>query len=257
MLTSRAEGQTGRRSAWWEEFFTGLWLDFQLEAHTDEQTRLEADRIEELLQLPAPERVLDVPCGEGRIAVELAARGYRVTGVDLAEPLLAAARRRADARRLAITWEQRDMRDLPWQDTFVGAFCWWGSFGYFDDDGNRAFLRAVHRALALGGRFLFDVPLAETLLPRLPDRGWRQQGDFYVLVEWRLDHEAGRIDREFTLIRGSTVEKKSISLRLYTYREVNQLLREVGFREVAWYPAQGSGPFRPVAQPPPLVVATK
>src|SRR5262245_52014949 len=125
---------------WWEEFFP-VWAEVQRQAKSEEQTRSEADCIENLLQLPLQAKVLDVPCGEGRLALQLAALGFRVTGVDLALPLLEEARQKAAERRLEAAWEHRDMRDLPWQAIFDGAFCFWGSFGYFDEAGNAAFLQ--------------------------------------------------------------------------------------------------------------------
>jgi 2-polyprenyl-3-methyl-5-hydroxy-6-metoxy-1,4-benzoquinol methylase len=46
-------------------------------------------------------RVLDVPCGDGRISVELAARGHDFTGVDLNEAFLSRAARKAEERGVA------------------------------------------------------------------------------------------------------------------------------------------------------------
>ncbi len=60
---------------------------------SSEQTRREADYIEMLLGLMAPAHLLDVPCGAGRLAVELAGRGHQVTGVDNDAALLDDARR--------------------------------------------------------------------------------------------------------------------------------------------------------------------
>lgn len=48
-----------------------------------------------------PLEVLDIGCGAGRNAVPLALQGHRVMGIDLSEPMLAAARRRAEAEGVA------------------------------------------------------------------------------------------------------------------------------------------------------------
>ena len=55
----------------------------------------EADLVESLLRETGGRRVLDAGCGTGRVAIELAARGFSVTGMDLDEAMLAAARAKA------------------------------------------------------------------------------------------------------------------------------------------------------------------
>jgi len=77
---------------WWQTFFSGVVLDMWQQAIPPDYTELEAEFIDNLLHLPPGARILDAPCGEGRIARELAAKGYQVVGVDMAEEFLAAAR---------------------------------------------------------------------------------------------------------------------------------------------------------------------
>ena len=72
--------------AWWETFFHGTMLEFWTRAVTEAQTAREVDYIEAALALPDSARVLDVPCGNGRHALALAARGYPLTGIDLPPP---------------------------------------------------------------------------------------------------------------------------------------------------------------------------
>ena len=62
---------------WWEDFFEGLAVQLWLEAVPAEHTEREAERIAAALALPAGAEMLDVPCGGGRLALALAARGHR------------------------------------------------------------------------------------------------------------------------------------------------------------------------------------
>src|SRR5512136_2486298 len=73
---------------------------------TPEQT----DRLLALLELEQGSSVLDLCCGPGRHSVELARRGYRVTGVDRQTEYLAQARAKAAAENLAVELVLEDMR---------------------------------------------------------------------------------------------------------------------------------------------------
>jgi len=73
---------------WWRTFFEGVVVDFWMAAMDDGRTRDEADFVARALELPAGARVIDVPCGAGRIALALAAQGLPVTAVDISRAFL-------------------------------------------------------------------------------------------------------------------------------------------------------------------------
>jgi 2-polyprenyl-3-methyl-5-hydroxy-6-metoxy-1,4-benzoquinol methylase len=228
---------------WWQTFFSGLWLDVQRQ-RLSEGTVAEADFIESCLRLERGKRVLDIPCGNGRLSLELASRGYEMTGVDVTTVLLDEARARSKERGLPIAWEHRDMRDISWSDAFDAAFCIWGSFGYFDDAGNRLFLERVASALRPGAWFLLDAPnVAEQLLPIFQDKGWWRSGDVLVLEDRTYDYERSRIDVEWTLVRDGQQDARRSSMRVYGYRQLIELLEEVGFSAFEPYSTVDKEPF--------------
>jgi SAM-dependent methyltransferase len=218
--------------------FSGLFLEVLHRAKTPDQTKHEADYVEMLLDLTPPARLLDVPCGAGRIGLELAARKYQVTGIDLAEPLLDLARHATDERQLTARFavEQRDMRDLPWTSEFDAAYSLWESFGYFDDAGNAAFLRAAASTLKPGGKFMFDTHIIESIIPTMHRREWERLGDDLLVLEERgYDHTTAIMTRYLTFVREGQVERRALAFRLYTYRELVALLEACGFTDCQGY----------------------
>jgi SAM-dependent methyltransferase len=216
-------------SEWWQSFFDGRWGDVQLEwarSLTEEQV----DHVEERLRLLPGSDVLDVPCGEGRIGRALAGRGHRVTGVDLTERFLREGRRMAEADGVQMEWVRADMRDLEFDGSFDAVVNYWGSFGYFDAEGDRRFAAGVARALRPGGRFLVDTHTLETVLPEFEEHLWQRVGEHLVLQEVRFDHETSRVETAWTFVGpdgGRAVQDSSI--RLYSYAELTALLAGVGF----------------------------
>lgn len=236
------ERRTGKE--WWQTFFSGLWLKAQPSARTSEETRAEADFIESSLALKPGTKLLDVPCGDGRLSLELASRGHVVTGVDMTSHFLGIARSKAAQAGVSVVWKRADMRKLPWRQEFEAAFCFWGSFGYFDDAGNAKFLKAVATSLRSGGRFLLETMVAETLLPRFQDRAWRRFGDVLALEERSFDHAEGRLVSNYTLIGKGAIERKSMSMRIHTYREVCSMFKEAGLYDRQSYGSLAAEPFK-------------
>jgi SAM-dependent methyltransferase len=230
-------------SNWWQNFFSGFIVDFWLQATPEEQTRKEADFIQEMLQVAPPARLLDVPCGGGRHSLALAARGHRMTAVDISPAFLEAAKAKDAAA--AVTWERRDMRDLPWPGAFDGAFCFGNSFGYYEEDGNADFLKAVAGALKPGARFLLDASyITEVVLPNLQVRAWYPVGDVIVLADRHYDPARGRLYVEYICIRNGQMEKRAMSARIFSFREVCRLLDEAGFADYRAYGSVAKEPFR-------------
>jgi len=218
-------------SNWWEHFFEGLAVRLWLGALSQEHTDDEADTIARLLRAAPGAELLDVPCGGGRLSLTLAQRGYRLTGVDVSREFLEHARS-CDGADL-VSWEHREMRDLPWTGRFDGAFCVGNSFGYLDDEGNAAFLGAVCAALKPGARFVLETPMVlENLLGHLQERPWWKVGEMYLLVSNQYDQTRSRLDIEYTFLSNGRSEVRHGSHRAYRYAELCDLLERSGF-EVA------------------------
>jgi SAM-dependent methyltransferase len=180
-----------------------------------------------------------------------------MTGVDLSPEFLTRARAQSAERGLAITWEERDMRDLPWPGAFDGAFCFGNSFAYLDDEGNAAFLQAVGRVLKPQARFAMNLgTVAESILPTLKESFWMEIGDLHFLIKNQYDHVAGRLESNLTLIRDGQVEKKAIAHRIYAYSELCRLLEAAGLGEIQGYASVQQELYR-LGSPNLFLVATK
>jgi cyclopropane fatty-acyl-phospholipid synthase-like methyltransferase len=244
-------------SNWYEHFFHGVALDVWRRAVPAEQTQAEAHLLEKMLE-PAPgARLLDVPCGNGRHSVILAARGYRTTGVDIAKEFIREAQGRAAASDLRAEFLQGDMRHLPWQSEFDGAFCLGNSFGYLEHAGTVEFLSALCRTLKPGARFVLETGVAaESILPKLQERGWMQLGDILFLSARRYEAAESRLYIQYTFVRGAEQETREASQQVYTAAELRRLLEEAGLRTLALYSSLDQQPYQ-IGSPRLLLVAKK
>src|ERR1700679_1481753 len=92
---------------WWKTYFHGPTNEVFRRVMAP-RAAADAEKIERILALPAGSKVLDVPCGHGRIAIELAAHGHVVTGIDLAAEEIARARQTALERSVTVDFRIGD-----------------------------------------------------------------------------------------------------------------------------------------------------
>jgi SAM-dependent methyltransferase len=214
---------------WYENFFNGIALDLWRAAITPEQTRAEADFLQKHLAADPNSRVLDVPCGNGRLAIELTRRGHHLTGIDIASEFIEEAKRESGRLNLSIEWYNRDMREITEEGEFDGAFCFGNSFGYLEDDGSEEFLQTVARSLKAGARFIIDAPAtAECLLPRFAKHSSFDVADIKLEIDRRYDHEQGRVFSDYNFIRDGIDDRRPSSQRIYPYKELAHLLSNAG-----------------------------
>lgn len=217
------------KTEWFETFFQGAAVDFWERAIPEAVTLEEAGFLEKALAIEPGQRVLDVPCGNGRIAIELARRGYRVTGIDLSDEFLGHARGRAPE----IDWRRGDMRDLKLEpDEFDAAYCFGNSFGYLDYENAGRFFVAFARAVR--GRIVIDTGVtAESILPTLLNKRWHRFGDLIVLSEARYAPRESRLDIDYTFMSGGSIDTRPTSSYVYTAAELVRMLNRAGFNVIS------------------------
>ena len=194
-----------------------------------------------LLDLQPGMSVLDLACGHGEMAGQLAARGCRVTGLDSSPVFLDRARADAAAAGVSVEYVAGDMRELPWRSRFDRVVNWSTAFGYFDDATNRAVLDGVAGVLRPGGRLAMDLDnLPRFLASWTSSRvvAARDNGDMLV-DRYHLDALTGRFEAERTVVRGGRARRLTFVKRLFGFPELRDWLLAAGFATVAGYGEDG------------------
>jgi SAM-dependent methyltransferase len=222
-------------SEWWRSWFGPGYLALY-DDYLAERTPVEIDRLEALLAVRPPLRIVDLPCGQGRHAIELARRGYEVTGVDLSPFLLKVADERARADGVRVRWLAGDMRQPIAGERFDVVLNLFTSLGYFADEADdRKVVDAAAAMLVPGGRFLLEVINGERLMARFEEREWFTVGQAAVVERRSLDRTARRMIVERTVTTPNDTEVNLHAIRLYNGRDVSTILRSAGFGGVDLY----------------------
>ena len=230
---------------WYETFFHGVTLDLWRRAIPPEQTTAEADFLIQNLNCELGGHVLDVPCGNGRLTFELANRGYRVTGVDIAEEFIAEARSRVADGSASAQFILGDMRNIEGLGVYDGAFCFGNSFGFLEYADMEKFLAGVARALKPGARFIVNTAMAaESVLPDFEEQSCHEMGDIVMTVKERYLAEESCVDSEYIFERNGETDSRKAKHWIYTVAEIRRMLERAGFEILNCFGSLKGGPFK-------------
>ncbi|HMA92679.1 MAG TPA: methyltransferase domain-containing protein [Polyangiaceae bacterium] len=218
------------RRLWWDELF-GEDFSRAMARLSDAQVDLEVSFIEESLGVAPGAAVLDLGCGAGYHAIELASRGYGVVGYDLSLHQLSLAQEIAQERGQKLNFMQGDMREMAFEEVFDGMYCWNTTFGYFEEDKNVQVAERMFAALKPGGTLLLDVANRDFVAMDQPSSVWYEGDACVCMDDMSVDFFTSRlrVKRSLILDDGRTRECH-YSIRLYSLHELGRILHDIGFR---------------------------
>ena len=224
------------------------------------------EEVDDLLALLAahevtPETALDVACGIGRHAVELAEAGVDVHGVDISPQYIEAAGERAAEAGLKgrASFEVDDMRNLDERDgTYDLVTNMWTAFGYFEEATNEAVAGGFRERVADDGALVMDLVNKEGVMADFRSSSAHENDGLLYVEQQDYTPETGRMETTLRLFRtgeeasdgskGATNDDGtdgdptyehlgdlSWDLRLYSPAELRRLLERAGFRDVSMY----------------------
>lgn len=215
---------------WWKTFFDVNYLRLWGELFTPEQNAQQADAIWQLLRLQAGSRLLDAPCGYGRLSLEFAKRGAVVLGVDQAEALLTEAARH-NTFGDCLRYLRHDLREPLPESGFDAACNVFSSIGYGTEEDDLAIFRTLHDAVRPGGLVFIDTNHRDAtvaFLVRSAKPANRLSDGTLVVEEPMFDSVEGRINTCWYWSGPAGTGKKLASLRLYSITELVRLLERAG-----------------------------
>ena len=182
-------------------------------------------------------------CGTGYLAAKLAARGFRVTGVDCSAEMAGYARRNVPAAEFHVA----DMRAFRPAMPFDAAVSTFDTLNHLLSPADLArAMSSVAAALAPGGFFLFDVLLEEAYRERWQDDVAIVEPDHVLVVKGQgFDERDNLAHCRLTMFRLMEGEWRrsdtAVSERCHSRREIGDALDAAGFRAEACYDARDLG----------------
>lgn len=215
---------------WFKDWFASEYY-LKIYEHRDETEAYNlVNLIQRTIEFTTKAKVLDICCGCGRHSLELAKRGYNVTGFDLSEFLILKAKEQRAAlneKNVKLRFLVKDMRKFNFRGKYDIAINVFSSFGYFEsDEENFKMFRNTFYSLRGKGFFVFDFL----------NSGYVRKN----LVPETISHIAGIKVIQKRYIENGFVFKNIIigkekffeRIKLYTPAELIKILSSTGFKVV-------------------------
>jgi SAM-dependent methyltransferase len=211
------------------------------------------DEVEEIinsLRPAAKARLLDLCAGNGRHAIAMALRGYKMTGIDIGPGAVALARDTARNLGLGIDFRQLDVLHISFEETFDGAYLTCAGISDFSPADARVILQLTERALVPGGLFVGEFCEPETQR-RGEARGWQfVQADsslFLDVPHLQLDERfydpatSAQVERAYVVPTDGRTREYTRCRQYYTEAGIRDLLESARFEVVTLAPGSAPG----------------
>jgi SAM-dependent methyltransferase len=228
--------------------FNGSYADAYDSLYRDKDYENECDFIEDIFRKHGckPKTILDLGCGTGGHALILAKRGYKVTGVDRSDPMLAIAKKKANKAGFKIDFIQGDLTSLKLDRKFDAVISMFAVMSYLIANSDLAAVcKLAKDSLKNGGLFLFDCwhgpgVLTDKPTARVKEVSMKTGGKIIRFTEPELDIENHVVKVHFRVrkTKNSSIEetKETHVMRFLFPQEIRYFLEVARFHSVDFYP---------------------
>ncbi|MFH1239114.1 MAG: class I SAM-dependent methyltransferase, partial [bacterium] len=214
---------------WYLNFFYGVAQDFWIKTVPKKITDTEVRFIMDVIGPAEGKFLLDLLCGFGRHAIELAERGYKVTGVDISREYIYELKQTAWKAKFPLEALEGDILSIEINKLFDGIYCLGNSFGYFDHEGMDLFIQKIAGWLKSGGKFILHTAMAaETILPNFQGKEEVTIGDINLLMHHIYNTGESFIETNYSFFRAGVTERRVSRHYIYTLAEIKKMLLAVG-----------------------------
>ena len=235
-------------NAWWETFFDQDYLRVWGQMFTKEASAQQAAELWSMLDLEPGRRLLDAPCGFGRLSRPLALLGATVLGVDQSETLLAAAEgQRGELPPERLRYLRHDLRE-PLPETGFDVACnIFTSFGYGTEEEDVSIFRTLRGAVRPGGRVVVETnhrDLMCAFIARGSKASKRMPDGTLFVDEPEFDAISGVVHLNWYWSGPAGAGEKHAEWRCYTPTQIVGLLERAGLRFEGAYQGLSKIPYR-------------
>ena len=235
-------------SDWWKTFFDDDYLKIWEQVFTEEANAKQAAELWSMLDLKPGCRLLDAPCGWGRLSRPLALLGAMVLGVDQSETLLTTAEaRRGELPPEKLRYLRHDLHGSLPETGFDVACNIFSSFGYGTEEEDFATFRTLRSALRPGGRLLVETnhrDLVCAFISRGSKRSMRMPDGTLFIDESDFDAVTGIASLNWYWSGPRGCGEKHAKWRCYTPTQIVGLLERAGLRFTGAYKGLSNTPFK-------------
>ena len=237
---------------WRDEDFSARFVrraNYQ-ELYGMKETGEEVDDLAALLAAPAKGRVLDLCSGNGRHAIAMALRGFRVTGIDVGPGAVQLARETAKNLGLAVDFRLLDVKSVSFEDVYDAAYLTCGGISDFSPADASAVLSIAARALVPGGRLVVEFADASCVDER-DARSWQFvhaerslffEGPHLQLEERTFDADSdAEVVRYFVLPSDGHVREFARCRQYHSEAAMREMIKAASLDPVAAAPGSAAG----------------
>ena len=240
--------------AWFADWFNSPYYHLLYNHRNEAEAAAFIDNLVAYLAPPPASRMLDLACGKGRHALQLAGKGFEVVGVDLSVESIMAARQHEQPN---LAFYTQDMRRPYTAGYFDYVFSFFTSFGYFETRREDVqVFESIAQNLRPGGVFVLDFMNAQKVVRTMQPHGEKTVDD--VHFSWKKRYENGFIFKKITFIDNQETQRNEAQhdeaqhdeaqqyeerVRAFSLADIEALLAETGMQRIAVFGDYALGSF--------------